>query len=320
MMSEIAGMISVIVPTCNRADFLKKALRSIILQNYPQIEIIVVANGCSDETENVVEGIKDQQEGRLPEIVFLNFKHAIGGAKARNIGMDHARGEYIAFLDDDDIWHADKLNTQIELLNQHQCAIVSTNLFCLYGDEKLYQPSANLMQGDIRAQDLYCENILGGFSLCITKKSYIGEHRIDEELAALQDWDLWLKILTKSQLTARISTARHVYFRIDGARLSTDYPEVIRSQQLFLKNWKEQLGERSGNYHHMRTRCYQIKLQKQNKLPSYVLNIGRTIKAIFQSSEKWRIKRYIQYLLLPLLDLTTMRIRLSGKSTPLKNK
>lgn len=312
-MSVGTELVSVIVPTHNRAKFLKQALLSILQQSYSRIEIIVVANGCNDNTEHVVSEIKSNVKRKphpehSPAIVFLNVEETLGGAKARNIGIDHASGEYIAFLDDDDIWHVDKLKTQIRVLQRYHCALVGANFFYLYGNKNRYLPAGRLKQGMIGWQDLTCENSLGGFSLCMTKKSYLGKSRINEELTALQDWDLWLKILQNSGLSARIDTARHVYMRVDGNRISNSVSTVIHAQKLFLQFWQHCLDEPSIHYHQMRTLCMQLKIAENKKLHRYILNLGGIVKTIFRSHEKANFKRYVHYLLMPLVDLDAARI------------
>lgn len=100
-------MISVIIPTYNRFDSLLKAVESVKNQTYQNIEIIVVDDNSTDERyeNNMIEGIKyiKIEEGSK-EILGYGC-----GALPRNIGMECANGEYIAFLDDDDVWMPDKL-------------------------------------------------------------------------------------------------------------------------------------------------------------------------------------------------------------------
>ncbi len=322
----VAGMVSVIVPTHNRARLLRQALASILAQRYPLIDIIVIANGCRDETAHVVRDMQatghkavavGHAAGHTPPVpqvtwTFLEFEETLGGARARNIGLDAARGDYVAFLDDDDLWHPDKLMTQVQLLNQYRCAIVGTQYFYLYGDNQ-YRPAGGPVcatggSTELSIKDLSCENSLGGFSLCVTRKSCIGHSRIHEGLDALQDWDLWLKILRNTGLPARISPSRHVYYRLGSERLSGRYTRVAGAQKLFLQSWHMVLDEPSINYHHMRTWCVQLKRQTGKNVLRCIIHSGWIVKTIFHSRERGNIKRYIHYLLLPILDIDAVRV------------
>lgn len=320
------GVVSVIVPTHNRATLLKHALLSILNQRYPLIDLIVIANGCRDQTAHTIRELQSTRPparagghaavttAPVPQVTWtvLTFTETLGGARARNIGLDAARGEYVAFLDDDDLWHPDKLMTQVPLLNRYRCAIVGTNFFYLYGDNQ-HRPAGGPAHGageatELHIKDLSCENSLGGFSLCLTRKSYIGPSRIHEGLDALQDWDLWLKILRNTGLPARISPSRHVYYRLGSDRISGRYTRVAGAQKLFLQSWRTVLDEPSINYHTMRTWCVQLKKQTGHNVVRCIVNAGWIVKTIFHSHERGNLKRYIHYLLLPVMDIDAVRV------------
>ena len=328
--------VSVIVPTHNRAAYLKRALDSIRAQTYSNMEVIVIANGCADATAQVARDFQRQLESQpqtspAPPIdfIFRDFKETLGGARARNLGLDCARGTYIAFLDDDDCWHPDKLSTQVALLNRYDCALVGSDYFYWYGPLEHEQTRpAGRAAGEstvLRFDDLTCENKLGGFSLCLTRRSRIGKLRIDEQLQALQDWDLWLKILAAGG-NARISPQRHVHYRIDGERISNRYAQIAAAQRHFLSRWRDRLNAPSIAYHEMRLFSFQMKVRagaagetidsKQNifeKFSTWFCVIARWpwfIKTIHRSSERGNIKRYIHYMLLPLFDIDAIRMRL----------
>ncbi|XVH33851.1 glycosyltransferase family 2 protein (plasmid) [Haloferacaceae archaeon DSL9] len=101
---------SVIVPTYNRADALPRTIDSVLAQTFEDLELIVVDDASSDNTKNVVESYDD------PRITFLSHETNQGGSAARNTGIEHATGEYIAFLDSDDEWLPQKLERQISTL------------------------------------------------------------------------------------------------------------------------------------------------------------------------------------------------------------
>jgi len=104
-------LVSIIVPTYNRLDYLKLTLQSMLGQTYQNIEIIVVDDGSEgDDNERYCE--------QFPEIRYIKIENFGGPARPRNIGIDAANGDFIAFTDDDDIWLPKKLENQVAILNK----------------------------------------------------------------------------------------------------------------------------------------------------------------------------------------------------------
>ena len=113
-------MISVILPTHNRSNLVKYAVESVLGQSYQDIELIVVNDGSTDNTEDTLQPY-------FSRIHYL-YQSQGGPGRARNRGIEAAQGEYIAFIDDDDIWLPFKLELQIELLTKHpELALICTN-------------------------------------------------------------------------------------------------------------------------------------------------------------------------------------------------
>lgn len=124
-MSEIANksLISVIIPTYNRADVVKRAIASVQSQTYQDLEIIVVDDASEDNTVEVIQSITDHR------LRYICHQTNLGGSEARNTGIKQAQGQYIAFLDSDDVWLTDKLTAQLTAIAPHAS---QTNLVC-YG-------------------------------------------------------------------------------------------------------------------------------------------------------------------------------------------
>lgn len=106
------GLVSVIVPCYNRADIVGETIESVLAQSYQLLEIIIVDDGSTDDTREVVTRYSD------PRIRYF-YKTNGGLSSARNAGLDEARGEFIAFLDSDDVWHPWKLSAQIEIFSRY---------------------------------------------------------------------------------------------------------------------------------------------------------------------------------------------------------
>ena len=100
--------VSVIIPTYNRAKWLKKSIQSVLDQTYRDLELIVVDDGSTDRTPEVVKSFKDKRIRYFRQTKKFPIKSQ-GAAAARNVGIKKARGEFIAFNDDDDLWKKRKL-------------------------------------------------------------------------------------------------------------------------------------------------------------------------------------------------------------------
>ena len=108
-----SALVSVVIPTWNRAALLGDALDSVFAQNYAPVQVIVVDDGSTDDTRSLA--------ARYPGVEYYRQEHA-GSAAARNRGVAHARGDYIAFLDSDDVWLPGKLRTELDLFRQFPAA------------------------------------------------------------------------------------------------------------------------------------------------------------------------------------------------------
>ncbi len=184
-------LVSVVIPTRNRAHLLPAALRSALGQSFTDFEILVVDDGSTDRTPALRGQFDD------PRLRWLRHESARGGGAARNAGIAAARGEYIAFLDDDDEWRADKLARQSAALAQSGADVGA--VFTGYrvidaASRKVVGRKVPSKSGDLYP-DLLEGNYIGGTSCLMAKRS--GLERLggfDERLPSFQDYDLWLRM------------------------------------------------------------------------------------------------------------------------------
>lgn len=115
-------MISVILPTYNRAERVRQSIESVLKQSVKDIELIVVDDGSTDNTEDIVESIVDQR------INYIKLNHNKGACAARNIGIEAAKGEYIAFQDSDENWYKNKLEIELKALKEKKADVVFCKL------------------------------------------------------------------------------------------------------------------------------------------------------------------------------------------------
>ncbi|MEI6125430.1 MAG: glycosyltransferase [Pseudomonadota bacterium] len=179
--------VTVIIPTYNRAPFLGEAIGSVLAQTYGDFELIVVDDGSTDNTQEVLSVYTEK-------VVSLRTEHA-GPSAARNHGILRSRGEYIAFLDSDDLWLPDKLKTQVDFFrNSPDAVICQTEEIWIRNNVRV-----NPMNKHKKYSGWIFEHCL---PLCIVSPSAVMMHRtvfdrvglFDEAMPACEDYDLWLRI------------------------------------------------------------------------------------------------------------------------------
>ncbi len=184
---SIDSSISVIIPTFNRADFLDRALTSILGQSLQPDEIIVIDDGSTDNTQGLVKG-------DYPQVKYI-YQENKGVSAARNLGLSKAQSKWLAFLDSDDEWLPKKLAMQVEQLNQNQdIKLCHTNEIWIRNEKRI-----NQMKKHKKHRGWIYDKCL---PLCAISPSSVIIHRslfdsignFDESLPACEDYDLWLRI------------------------------------------------------------------------------------------------------------------------------
>lgn len=181
-------LVSVIIPTYNRAWALKKAVDSVLEQDYKEFELIVVDDGSTDDTQTL---LKSYPAGTLK---LISQPHA-GVSAARNRGFSAASGTLIAFLDSDDYWYPKKLSAQVAFFNKNPDAMICQTEEIWIRDGKRVNPKNKHKKpsGIIFTPSL--ELCLISPSAVMMRKSLIAKvDGFDESLPACEDYDLWLRI------------------------------------------------------------------------------------------------------------------------------
>jgi len=184
--------ISVVIPTYNRYELLKRAIASLYEQTTPPQEIIVVDDGSTDNTKAIV---KD-----FPEIIYI-YQENRGVSVARNAGIQKAKNEWIAFLDSDDEWHSKKLQKQIDFHRKNPDILMSyTDEVWIRNGKKVKIPKKYRKIGE----DAFVENLsycnIAPSSVMLHKKLLDRVGLFDEDLEVCEDYDLWLRIASKEKI------------------------------------------------------------------------------------------------------------------------
>lgn len=184
-------LVSIVIPTYNRAVLTSRAIDSVLAQSYDRFEVLVVDDGSTDDTEAVVRARKD------PRIRYLRQPRNRGVAAARNRGIGEAAGELIAFLDSDDRWLPRKLDRQIELVQRRPGKVAFFYTGAVerqeHGDE-VWIPEA---RGNVLS-DMMHRNVVhvATSSSLIRREVFETVGLFDEDLPANEDHDLWTRIAT----------------------------------------------------------------------------------------------------------------------------
>ena len=184
-------MISVVIPTHNRADLLPRAIKSVQNQTWTDLEIVVVSDGSEDDTKAVVEALAKDDD----RIRFIEYFPAKGGNVARNTGIENAAGEYVAFLDDDDEFMPEKLEKQMAVMeSDREIGLVYTGVRVIYVNEDVEYASVPKAEGDL-STEILLDNIIGTTSTVMARKEILlAAGQFDVQLRALQDFDLWIRV------------------------------------------------------------------------------------------------------------------------------
>ena len=184
--------ISVVIPTYNRYELLKRAISSVLTQKYLPQEVIVIDDGSSDKTSDIQ---KD-----FPTVKYFYQKNR-GVSSARNLGIKKASFDWIAFLDSDDEWVEDKLLKQI---NYHK---INKNILMSYTDEEWIRDGAKVKipkKFQKIGKDVFLENLsycnIAPSSVLMHKKLFEKFGLFDENLEVCEDYDLWLRVSSHKKI------------------------------------------------------------------------------------------------------------------------
>lgn len=185
-------LVSVIIPVYNRPFFIKEAMISVLNQTYKNYELLVYDDGSTDNTPKVIEKVINFYKSS--NIKFYRHQKKMGPSFARNKAVSFANGEYIAFLDSDDLWFKNKLITQIKYMLENSWDICQTDEIWIRNNKKVNpQKKHEKISGYIFEKSLdLC--IVSPSAVMIKKSFFIAMGGFDESLPACEDYDLWLRI------------------------------------------------------------------------------------------------------------------------------
>lgn len=186
--------VSVIIPTYNRVHVIARAVRSVLEQTYANFELLVVDDGSTDDTKQIIEYAEDDR------IRYIRLEKNSGASHARNVGIQMAECEYIAFLDSDDEWMPEKLERQMQIMRQAPetvglvyCRMSGVN----QKGEVSFCPDLDIAKERLEGNlflFLLKENVISPQTVLARRKCLEQAGGFDESLTCIEDWELFLRI------------------------------------------------------------------------------------------------------------------------------
>lgn len=267
-------LVSVIVATYNRPEALRDCLRSILVQTYPNIEIAVVNDGGLGAKE-IIESLNEKGN-----ITYVEHPCNRGIAAARNTGIAAANGKYIAYLDDDDIYYPEHVESLVSVLEGSDYRVAYSD--AVRGQQRTIDGRRTVTKRDVSYSfDFDCDHILIRNFIptpCILhEKSCLDDvGNFDESLSVLEDWDLWIRLSRKYPFRHVRKVTCEFAWETDGGTLTSgkralfrqtveviyaktfglvrEHPHTLRARKNYLRGMKflsflsELLGERSASF------------------------------------------------------------------------
>lgn len=214
--------LSVVVPTRNRRDLLAQTLFTVLAQDVDGLEVIVVDDASRDGTADWLSSLRD------PRVRTVRNRTAVGVSTARNLGIEVARGQWLGFVDDDDVWFPGKLRAQLEAAETQGASWVFTGALTFGEGPQIWA----LTPADPTAvEDLPWRNTVpgGGSNVLARRDALDAVGGFDADASIVADWDMWIRLLQHD--TPAVVTTPLVGYRRHATNMSRDLKRMLAGVQ-----------------------------------------------------------------------------------------
>lgn len=222
--------VSVIIPTYNRGHVIRESIESVLQQTFSDFELIIVDDGSVDNTQKIIEEIQDDR------ISFIQLKKNAGACHARNVGVNNARGKYIAFQDSDDIWYLDKLEKQVAFLLKNKADMVFCQMISQNGKKETMYPPKGYRNVEINKREIL-KNFLGSTQTFLIRKECFDTIWFDENLPRYQDWEFLIQATSSYKVMYQAESL--VVQRLGSDSISTNPRKGFSALQYILNKYKD---------------------------------------------------------------------------------
>ena len=256
--------VSVIIPTYNRAHVLGRSIQSVLNQTFQDFELIIVDDGSTDDTESLVNRFSSKK------IKYVRHQGNQGRSVTRNTGIRLAKGDYIAFLDDDDEWMPEKLDKQMKIIGTAppEVGVVFTKFkqYDRFGD---YVPQRKLpkKEGNIFKQ-LLGEYFIGLQTILVKKECFDKVGLFNKRILYAQDWDLLLRISQHYQFLYIDEPLAIVYEQPEDLRLKHEcnLADMQRIFEMYFPQIKQDRNVLAKYYYRMAHLSYILGKTRQGRV------------------------------------------------------
>ncbi len=247
----IEGLVSVITPVYNAERFITTAVESVMKQTYKNIEIILVDDCSKDGSAEIINGLCQ----KFPNIVYHLQETNMGAGVARNKALELARGQYVAFLDSDDVWKSEKIAKQIDVMTKTGAPLCYTAI-------EMIDESGNLVKSKRKVKEI-CDynyllhNTVIPTSALIVDRNQCGDFRMHLRRGG-QDYATWLKLMRNGAVARGIDEALVQYRMVSGSLSSNKFKSI---QQVWeIQTCDEHIGKIPAAFHVL---CFTVNALKK---------------------------------------------------------
>jgi len=290
--------VSVIIPTYNRAIFLVEAINSVLEQTYKNYEIIVIDDGSTDSTSEIIKQFENK--------IRYFYQENKGPSAARNAGIKNAEGDLVAFIDSDDVWLAEKLSQQVQLFDEnHRLGLVSSAYYSCDSNLNINRviKDDRLTNKKYILRKLFVRNIFPTPTVLVKRVCFEKVGLFNESYGFAEDWEMWMRIALKYDVayirTPLCRCRRHnssITFRKEEENFN-DWMKVIKEN---FKRGKEKYG---NIYHNVLLRkaksWYYLNVSYHYSCKS---DMGNEMKYLRKSLMEWPLLIDKKYILTALLS------------------
>lgn len=236
----IDGLVSVIMPVYNAEKHIKESIESVLGQTYPQIELVLVDDCSQDKSADIITAFQD----KYPQIVYYKQEYNQGAGAARNKALENAKGQYVAFLDSDDIWKKEKISCQIELMNTQNTPFSYTAIEMINDEGDVIKEKRNVKE--TCDYNYLLHNTMIATSSVVIDRMVLGDFRMPLRRGG-QDYATWLMLLRNNTVAKGINEAM-VQYRVAKGSLSSNKFKSIK-QVWEIQTQDEKIGKVKALFH-----------------------------------------------------------------------
>jgi len=223
---NLMPILSIVIPAYNAERTILETIASVQKQTFSDFELIVIDDGSSDQTLALLHSVADER------LRIFSYKNG-GVSVARNRGMSHASGEFIAFIDADDLWTPDKLELQLAALQQHPEAGVAYS-WTSYMEEQgkyFHTDEPITFEGNVHAELLVSNFLSSGSNPLIRKQAIESVGEFDSTCAGCADWDYWLRLAARWPFV--VVPKHQILYRLSSSSMSSN-SEMMEKHHLIV--------------------------------------------------------------------------------------